>query len=129
MQDLKLKLKLLEMFYGVCRLDCKDEIPKWALQSDVYSITKTHEELSIVCNEEYIPEEIKCEKKWRILKVQGPLDFSLIGILSNLSSVLAQHKISIFAISTYDTDYVLVKENKIGEAIEALKAIGCEIEV
>ena len=129
MKDFKLKMKLLERGYGVCRLSIEDEIPKWAFQSDVYSITKTHDELSIVCKEEYIPEGIECEKEWRVLKVQGPLDFSLIGILSTISGVLAQHKISIFAISTYDTDYILVKDDKINEAIEALKAIGCEIEI
>ncbi|WP_238883609.1 ACT domain-containing protein [Clostridium sp. YIM B02551] len=129
MQDFKLKLKLLEKFYGVCRLSAEDEIPRWALQSDIYSITKTHDELSIVCNEENIPEGIECEKQWRALKVQGPLDFSLIGILSTISSALAQHKISIFAISTYDTDYILVKDDKRNEAVQALKAIGCEIEI
>ncbi|MBL4931393.1 ACT domain-containing protein [Clostridium paridis] len=129
MQDFKLELKLLEKYYGVCRLSSEDEIPRWALQSDIYSITKTHDELSIVCNEEHIPEGIECEKQWRALKVQGPLDFSLIGILSTISRALAQQRISIFAISTYDTDYILVKDDKRNEAVEALKAIGCEIEI
>lgn len=64
---------------------------------------------------------MKCEKDWRVLKVEGPLDFSLIGILANISKVLADVKVSIFAISTYDTDYILLKNKDLGVAIEALE--------
>jgi hypothetical protein len=70
---------------------------------------------------------VKCESGWRILKVLGPLDFSLIGIISSISSVLADRKISIFAVSTYDTDYILVKDSYIGEAVSALTEKGYEI--
>ena len=66
------------------------------------------------------PRDIKCEKDWRTLKIEGPLDFSLIGILSSISTILAQKGISIFAISTYDTDYILVKDKDINNAINAL---------
>lgn len=120
MSDKILTLKLLKECYGVCRLDNAEIIPKWVKESTFFSITKTSDELSIVCAEEYIPSEIKCEKDWRILKIQGPLDFSLIGILSSISTILAQNGISIFAISTYDTDYILVKSKDIDNAIEAL---------
>lgn len=120
MSDKILTLKLLKECYGVCRLDSTEIIPKWVKDSTFFSITKTSSELSIVCAEEYIPKEIKCEKDWRILKIQGPLDFSLIGILSSISTILAQKGISIFAISTYDTDYILVKSKDIDDAIEAL---------
>jgi len=120
MSDKILTLKLLKGSYGVCRLDNTETIPKWAKESDFFSITKTSDELSIVCAEEYIPSEIQCEKNWRILKVQGPLDFSLIGILSSINTILAQNGISIFAISTYDTDYILVKAKDIDNAIESL---------
>ena len=102
-------------------------IPKWAENSDFFSITKTSDELSIVCSQDSIPSEIKCENDWRILKVEGPLDFSLIGILSSISTVLAQKEISIFAISTYDTDYILVKDNDIDNAMNALAAERYEI--
>ncbi|MFY9177249.1 MAG: ACT domain-containing protein [Caldicoprobacterales bacterium] len=74
-----------------------------------------------------IPSHIKCEKDWRILKIEGPLDFSLIGILASISTVLAQKGISIFAISTYDTDYILVKNKDISSAIVALTDEGYEI--
>jgi len=85
------------------------------------SITKTDDELSIVCEEENIPVSVKCERNWCILKVLGPLDFSLIGILSSISTTLAKQKVSIFAISTYDTDYILVKEASLDVAIKALE--------
>lgn len=115
-----LTMKLLKERYGVCRLDKTELIPEWSKNSDFFSITRTEDELSIVCSQDNIPNDIKCEKDWRMLKIQGPLDFSLIGILASISTVLAQKGISIFAISTYDTDYILVKNKDIDNAIEAL---------
>ena len=115
-----LTMKLLSEKYGVCRLDKKDLIPAWAQKGEFFSITRTLDELSIVCVENNIPSDIKCEKDWRILKIEGPLDFALLGILASISTILAQKGISIFAISTYDTDYILVKESEIDNAIEAL---------
>ena len=115
-----LTMKLLKDKYGVCRLDKTELIPEWASNSDFFSITKTLDELSIVCSEESIPSNVKCENDWRILKIEGPLDFSLIGILASISSILAQNGISIFAISTYNTDYILVKNKDIDKAIGSL---------
>jgi hypothetical protein len=120
MSEKILTMKLLKEKYGVCRLNNIATIPEWAKLGDFFSITKTEEELSIVCNEDNIPQDIKCERHWRILKVQGPLDFSLIGILASISNTLAEKEISIFAISTYDTDYILVKEKDIDKAVAAL---------
>jgi hypothetical protein len=120
MVDKILTMKLLKEKYGVCRLNKNELIPKWAQNSDFFSITKTCDELSIVCSEDHIPNDIKCEKDWRILKIEGPLDFSLIGILASISTILAQKGISIFAISTYDTDYILVKNKDIDNAIQSL---------
>lgn len=116
----KLNLRLLEKKYGVCRLSKDEAIPKWGYKGEFFSITKTDDEVSIVTEEENIPEDIKCERQWRILKIEGPLDFSLVGILSKISTLLAENSISIFAISTYDTDYILVKEQCIEKAIEVL---------
>ena len=120
MVDKILTMKLLKEKYGVCRLDKNELIPKWAQNSDFFSITKTCDELSIVCSEDDIPIDIKCEKDWRILKIEGPLDFSLIGILASISTILAQNEISVFAISTYDTDYILVKNKDLSNAIQSL---------
>jgi hypothetical protein len=117
MNSIKLTMKLLNQKYSVCRLDKNNSIPNWAIEGDFFSITKTEDELSIVCLQENIPDGIKCEKDWRILKVEGPLDFSLVGILASISNLMAQSQISIFALSTYDTDYILVKENNIEAAI------------
>ena len=122
-----LTMKLLKEKYVVCRLDENELIPEWVQSGDFFSITRTAEELSMICSEENILEDIKCEKDWRILKVEGPLDFSLIGILASISSILAKREISIFAISTYDTDYILVKNNDIDNTIEALKSEKYEI--
>ena len=115
-----LTMKLLKEKFGVCRLDKNSLIPEWSQKGDFFSITRTSDELSIVCNEDNIPKDIKFEKDWRILKVEGPLDFSLIGILSKISTILAQNGISIFAVSTYDTDYILVKDKDIKNAIASL---------
>lgn len=120
MSEKTLTMKLLKERFGVCRLNENEPIPEWAKNSDFYSITKTLDELSIVCSQDSIPSNIKCEKDWRTLKIEGPLDFSLIGILSSISTILAQTGISIFAISTYDTDYILVKDKDISNAIKAL---------
>jgi hypothetical protein len=125
--DKKLTMKLLNDKYGVCRLEKEEPIPAWAYEGEFFSITKTEDELSILCLQEQIPDGIKFEGDWRILKVLGPLDFSLIGILSKISSILASHSISIFAVSTYDTDYILLKEGSLDEAVEALRREGYEI--
>lgn len=120
MQEKILTMKLIEEKYGVVRLEKTDLIPDWAKNSEFYSITKTSDELSIVCSQNNIPKEVKCESDWRILKIIGPLDFSLVGILASITTILAKQKISIFAISTYDTDYILVKEKDIDNALLTL---------
>lgn len=117
----KLTLKLLKDKYSVLRLNKNDEIPKWIFNEEFFSITRTEDELSIVCLQDKVKEYIKCERNWRILKIEGPLDFSLIGILSKISTLMANNNISIFAISTYDTDYILIKEETINRAIEVLE--------
>ena len=114
-------MKLLKESLAVCRLEKDDKIPKFATEGEFFSITKTEDELSIVYSSKNVPNNIKYEKDWRALKVEGPLDFSLIGILSSISSILAKNKVSIFAISTYDTDYILVKDKDLDNAITALE--------
>ncbi len=116
-----LALTILPDKFAVCRLDSNCSIPLWVLKSkEFYSITKTDDELSIVCYEKSIPRDVKAEKGWKALKIEGPLDLNLSGILSSIVGPLAQEEISVFAISTYDTDYVLVKEEKLNEVKEVL---------
>lgn len=126
MTQIKLTMKLLKEKYVVCRLNRNDIIPIGEMKGEFFSITKTEDELSLVCLQENLPhmkcdfKNIKYEKDWRILKVEGPLDFSLVGILSAISSLMAKEQISIFALSTYDTDYILIKENNVDAAINTL---------
>ncbi len=117
----KLTMRILENNYSVCRLDSKAEIPLWPFKSEFYSITKTEDEVSIVCETTLLPENVQMEKDWRIFKVLGPLDFSLVGVLSEISTILANAGVSLFAISTYDTDYILVKEKDLCLASKVLR--------
>lgn len=112
----------LDESYFICRLN-HTETAHWA-KGEFVSITKTKDECSVICSKACIPEGVKHEGPWRVLKVEGPLDFSLIGILSFISNTLANAGISIFAISTYDTDYILVKNEKTNEAKECLQEAG-----
>jgi len=106
-----MKLSFLPDTFAVCRLSPDWEIPGWALnQRGFVSITYTHDELSIVCVEATAPDNVQAERGWIALQVHGPLDFGLTGILASLTAPLAQERIPIFAISTYDTDYLLLKE-------------------
>lgn len=123
-----MKFKLYTEKYAVCRLNYNEKIPTWINTEKFYCITKTDAELSIVCLDENISGNIKYEKDWRILKILGTLDFSLVGILSKISTLLAENDISIFAISTYDTDYILVKEKNIERAVKVLTDNGHNVE-
>ncbi len=120
-------LSLLSENLSVCRLTPKDAFPSWALSSRIYSISKTNDELSVVCESHLVPSEVTCEKGWIVYKVHGPLDFGLTGILASIANPLAEAKVSLFAISTYDTDYILVKEGNRIKSIEALKKAGFQI--
>ena len=113
-------LLVLNPIFAVSRVDPNIPIPEWAVKGDFFSITKTKEELSIVCEEENIPTDIQAERGWLALKVEGPLDFSLTGILSSLLTPLARASISIFALSTYDTDYLFVKKDNFEKDLSIL---------
>lgn len=127
MKTKKLTLSLLPEKLGICHLDKKSPIPAWAIENiNFSSIAKTRNELSIVCPQDKIPGGILAEKDWRAFKVEGSLGFVLPGIVASLSTPLAKAKISIFYISTYETDYLLVKEENLEKAIKILSAF-CNI--
>lgn len=115
-----LTLSLIPNILAIVRLDPHSDIPAWVLNNRFFSVTRTEDELSVVCYEDIIPSDLKVEGGWRGLKVEGPLDFGLTGILSSLALPLAEAKISIFALSTYDTDYILVKKENIERATAIL---------
>ena len=119
-----MKLQLLSYKLAISKLSPADVIPKWATQGEFFCICKTDEELSIVCSEILVPNSVQSNKGWKGIKVVGPLDFSLTGILSQLVTCLAEEKISIFAVSTFDTDYLLIKEQNFQKAIDVLRAVG-----
>jgi len=120
-------LAVLPDLYAVCRLDAAEKIPAWAIAGGFYSVTRTRDELSVVCSQEVVPEGVEALKGWRSLKVQGKLPFNLVGVLSALTSTLAQAGISIFAISTYDTDYLFIKAADMERAVAALRNAGHEV--
>ena len=127
MQEGMGRLQLLPDVYAVCRLDTNAPVPDWATRGPFFSITRTPDELSVVCPEVLVPYGVDSERGWKALAVEGPLDFSLTGILASLAAPLARNGISIFALSTYDTDYVLVKEGQIAEAVQVLCAEGYDV--
>ena len=119
-----LDLKLLEGNFAIHRLAPSADIPVEVYNSSFFSISNTGEELSIVCPGSLNINSENCDKDWACIKIVGPLRFSLTGILSQLSAVLAKARISIFAISTHDTDYILIKAAKVARAIVALEDAG-----
>ncbi len=124
MTEHHLNLTLLNDTFAVCRLEPQAALPPWAVNSAFSSITRTPDELSIVCLQTDVPAEIVSEKDWRCLQVQGPLAFAETGILASLASTLAQAGVSLFALSTFDTDYILLKQNDLLRAIQSLSRAG-----
>jgi hypothetical protein len=122
-----LNLIVLPGVYTICRLPADTPVPEWAMRGDFHSVTRTQDEVSIVCAQELVPGEVKHEAGWACLQVRGPLDFSLTGILALLAGTLADAGISLFAISTFDTDYLLVKQQTLAQAIDALSEAGHRI--
>jgi hypothetical protein len=114
-------LNILDGSFSIHRFSPNDEIPNQIYQSQFYSITKTAEEISVVCSSSVHLDSERPETGWSCIKILGSLDFSLTGILADISSVLAKAEISIFAISTFDTDYILVKSEKLQAAKKALQ--------
>jgi hypothetical protein len=107
--------------FAICRLDVSNAIPAWATADSFFAITRTLEELSIVCVQSLVPEGIRCERDWRCLQVAGPIPFMTVGVLASLVQPLAEAGISVFAVSTFDTDYVLVKAVDLARTIEGLR--------
>lgn len=120
-----MEIKILNQEFSVCKLE---DLTQADLSDEFCFIGKTDEELSLVCSTSRVPSNtVEREDGWRAFRIQGVLDFSLIGILSKISSLLADHKIGIFAVSTYNTDYILTKADQFELAVEVLGQGGYEI--
>lgn len=120
-------LVVLPQRFAVCRLSGDAAIPTWAAEGEFFSITRTADELSLVCSQDLVPEGILCEREWRCLRVAGTMAFSTVGVVAGLSRPLAEAGIGIFIVSTFDTDYLLAKAQDWPRVIEVLRRQGYTI--
>jgi uncharacterized protein len=122
-------LEVLNDGLAICRSDKAEPLPSWAKApaGEFFSATRTRDELSIIIADARAPREAKCERDWRLLMVKGPLTFNLVGIIAGLAGTLADAGVSIFALSTYDTDYILVRQTDLDRALAALRQAGYSV--
>ncbi len=118
-----MNLLILPDTFSICRLDPNAPIPDWA-KGDFVSITRTPDELSIVCEQDRVPSDVQLESGWRCLQVAGKLEFSIVGVIASLTTVLAEAGISVFVVSTFNTDFLLVKEQDLEKAVAVLEGAG-----
>jgi len=123
----KQRISILPDHLAICRLDPDDDIPQWALKDRFICITRTLEELSIVAPASLIPAHLPHDRGWKCVKIEGPLDLTLSGLLVSVISPLSQAGISVLVIATYDTDYFLVKEAQIALAVQIMKGEGHDV--
>lgn len=123
---MKLRIALLPDLLAVARLAPQEALPAWA-RGPFLSVTWTADELSIICNDDAVPDGVQAERNWRAMKVEGPIPFDAIGIAASLVSPLAAARISVFFIATYDTDYLMVKDDLLADAVDALRRAGHDI--
>jgi uncharacterized protein len=116
-------LTIYDEHYAICRLSPDAAIPAWA-KGDFVSVTRTKDELSVVCAEANVPSDIQAGRNWCLIQVEGPMDLSIVGVLASLTKPLADADINLFAVATYDTDYLLVPEEKLEAAKVALEHAG-----
>ena len=120
----KHNLTLLAGKYAVSRLDARDAVPAWAMAGELFSVTRTADELSVVCEAGLAPDGVRCERGWRCLKVEGPFEFTVVGVLSTLAGSIARAGVGVLAIATFDTDYLFVKADDLDRTVAALVADG-----
>jgi hypothetical protein len=114
-------LSLLAETFTICRLAPEAVVPEWATQGQFFSITRTGDELSVIAESALVPERWRPEESWRVMKVHGPFNLSEVGVLAALVAPLAAAGVSVFTISTFDTDYLLVQCNQLREAVAGLR--------
>jgi hypothetical protein len=122
-----LKLIILAQRLAVCRLDFNAPIPGWAGGESFLSISRTRDELSVICEEHLVPPGAQASRGWRGFKIVGPLDLDLVGILVSVAVPLAQSNVGILPVGTYETDYILVRDRQLNDAIKALRFAGFDL--
>jgi hypothetical protein len=125
--DRSFELYLLPGRMAICRLDPEEGSPPWAGSGVLSSVTLTQTEMTVVCQEENVPAGITCNRNWRCLQIGGVLDFSETGILHSLTAPLAREGIPVYALSTYSTDFVLIKEEDLSRAVFSLSQEGHKV--
>lgn len=123
-----MQLRVLPDRLSVCRLAAGSAWPQPPANGTFFSATRTQEEISVVCASDAAPTEARVEPDWRALEVAGPLDFGLIGILAELTRPLAEVDVSVFVLSTFDTDYLMVHAGALDRAVDALRSAGHHVE-
>jgi hypothetical protein len=116
-----LELSLLPETFAICRLAPETAVPEWATQGGFFSITRSSDELSVIAERALVPDRLRTSASWRVMKLHGPFDFSEVGVLASLLEQLAAAGVSVFTISTFDTDYLLVQSSQLREAVAGLR--------
>jgi uncharacterized protein len=125
---MSMRLTLLPEPMAVCRLPADAPVPSGILDAGFCSVTRTAEELSIVVPADRVQNHWKTETGWRMLRVAGPLDFELTGVVAGLTAPLAEAGLPVFVVSTFDTDYLLVRTDRLNAAVDALRKAGHGVE-
>lgn len=123
---MRLRLEVFPQTLAVARLAADDSVPPW-IRGRFTSVTRTAEELSIVCDADAVPEDVRAEHGWRALRVAGPIAFETTGVAAALIAPLAEAKISVFLVATFDTDYLLLKAERFDEALDILRGAGHDV--
>ena len=123
----RFELTLLPERFAISQLAANAPIPEWATQGTFFSVTRTSDELSVVCEHGRVPAGVRSQPGWSALRVHGPLALTETGVLSSLASSLAEAKLSLFTISTFDTDYLLVSSESLSAAVSALERAGHKV--
>jgi hypothetical protein len=124
---MRLTLKVLDVTLAICQLEPGSEVEEWSDGTGIFSVMRTDDEVTIVCSEDLVPEGATCSKGWKCIRLVGQFDFTEVGIVSQLALPLAGANVPIFVMSTYNTDYVLVKNHDLQRASEALRMAGHHI--
>ena len=123
-----MKLHTLDELYAIVRLEPDAELPDWVRGGHFWSVTRSENELSVVCREEDVPTDASAERGWCALELAGPLDFSLTGVVAALVTPLADAEVPILVLSTFETDYLFVRERDLERSVDALAEAGHSVD-
>lgn len=127
MEAPKLRIALLSDSLAVCRLQPDSVLPDWALAGGFCSATRTADGLTVICGTDRVPADVHASRGWRVLKIEGPLDLNLVGILVSVAAPLAQAGVAILPVGAYETDYILIRNEQLDTAIKALQSTNLDV--